>query len=95
MGTPDVKAPGPIAADQAQGQSENLPSDCADVPTAVQGIRRYGRKRQAKLQAVAALQGVALHRLADGSWLASRWNLSRELADTAVEAWLRQIGCAV
>ena len=55
----------------------------------------YARKRQARLQAVAALRGVALHRLADGCWLACRWGLSRELADSEVEAWLKRVGVSV
>ena len=55
-------------------------------------MSNYGRKRQAKLQAVAALQGVALRRLATGRWLACRWNLSKELADTEIEAWLQRVG---
>ncbi len=50
------------------------------------------RKRQAELQARAALAGIALHRLADGSWLAHKWNLSKPLADHEVEAWLVQVG---
>lgn len=50
------------------------------------------RKRQATLQARAALQGVALRRLADGRWLASRWNLCREIDDGEVDAWLARIG---
>ncbi|MBX3601124.1 MAG: hypothetical protein KF863_10900 [Rubrivivax sp.] len=53
------------------------------------------RKRQATLQARAALQGVALRRLADGRWLASRWNLCRELDDGEVEGWLARVGGAL
>jgi len=52
------------------------------------------RKRQARLQAEAALRGVALHRLANGRWLACRWKLSRELADSEVDGWLQRMGCA-
>jgi len=55
-------------------------------------MSHYATKRQARLQAEAALRGVALHRLADGRWLACRWNLSRELADTEIEAWLQRVG---
>ena len=49
------------------------------------------RKRQADMQARAALAGIALHRLADGSWLASRWNLNKHLADADVAAWLDRV----
>jgi len=66
-----------------------------DVGTPViEATSHYARKRQARLQAQAALQGVALHRLADRSWLACRWGLSRELADSEVEAWLNRVGGA-
>lgn len=50
------------------------------------------RKRQETLPAVAALAGFELRRLADGRWLVSRWNLSKELDDSEVEAWLQQVG---
>lgn len=50
------------------------------------------RKRRARLQAVAAMEGIALHQLTDGSWLACRWNLTKALADTDVEAWLARAG---
>lgn len=49
------------------------------------------RKRQAELQARAALAGIALHRLAGGTWLAARWNLSKHLNDDQVERWLAQV----
>jgi hypothetical protein len=49
------------------------------------------RKRTARLQAEAAQHGIALHRLADGAWLACRWNLSREVADSAIESWLQTV----
>jgi hypothetical protein len=49
-------------------------------------------KRQAQLQAQAALQGIALHRLADGRWLACKWGLSREIDDAEIEACLQRAG---
>jgi hypothetical protein len=52
------------------------------------------RKRQAELQARAALLGITLHRQADGRWLASRWGLSRVLEDGDVEVWLQRAGGA-
>jgi hypothetical protein len=59
---------------------------------AAQQMPQADEKRQAQLQAEAALQGIALHRLADGRWLACRWGFSRELADTEVEGWLQHAG---
>jgi hypothetical protein len=44
------------------------------------------------LRATLAFQGVGLYRLADGGFLATRWNLSRLLADAeAVVAFARQL----
>ena len=67
-------------------------SKASAEPAPGSGAALAERKRQARLQAEAALQGIALHRLADGRWLACRWNLSRELADTEIEAWLQRVG---
>ena len=75
-------------------KTTNQPADSAAFEPVAQPMSHYAAKRQARLQATAALQGVALHRLANGGWLASRWNLSRELADSEIEGWLRQIGGA-
>lgn len=72
----------------------NQRPDSAEFPPVAQEMSDYARKRQARLQAEAALRGVALHRLADGRWLACRWGLSRELADSEVEAWLNRVGRA-
>lgn len=50
-------------------------------------------KRVATLIAEAALRGFVVHRLADGGFLACRWNLSRDLPDAdALETFLRQVG---
>ena len=50
-------------------------------------------KRLANLKAQAALIGVVVHQLADGAFLACRWNLSRDLSDLdALEIWLSQQG---
>lgn len=50
-------------------------------------------KACATLQARAALAGFELVKLADGSWLASRWGMFRNLADDAeVERFLRVVG---
>lgn len=42
--------------------------------------------------ALAAIAGFELRRLADGRWLASRWNMSRELDEAEVPGWLAQVG---
>jgi hypothetical protein len=52
-------------------------------------------KADATRVARAALAGVELVRLADGSWAASRWGLFRCLADDAeLDAWLNRVGGA-
>lgn len=53
------------------------------------------RKALATLTAQLAIRGYALHQLADGSLMVSRWNLSRSMADlSAARAFLRQVGGA-
>lgn len=91
MTAPDVRTPGGNPAN-AETQTTHQPADSAASEPVAQPMSHYARKRQARLQAVAAIQGVALHRLADGGWLASRWNLSRELADAEIEGWLARMG---
>lgn len=50
-------------------------------------------KTDATRVALAALAGHQLHKLADGTWLISKWNLSRELKDgAAVDAFLQRVG---
>ena len=93
MTAPDVRTPGSNPAN-AENQTTNKPADSGAFRPVAQKMSDYARKRHARLQAEAALRGVALHRLADGRWLASRWNLTRELADTEVEGWLARIGGA-
>lgn len=50
------------------------------------------RKRFATWQARAAMRGVELRRLEDGSFLASTHSWSRRLSSCEVETWLRLIG---
>ena len=53
-------------------------------------------KRFATLQAELARQAYCLHELADGSYLVTRWNCCRPLADLrAVAAFVRQVGGAL
>jgi hypothetical protein len=42
--------------------------------------------------ALAALAGYELRRLANGRWLVSRWNLSKELDESEVSGFLQQVG---
>lgn len=50
-------------------------------------------KSDATFIARAALAGFELVKLADGSWLASRWGMFRDLADDqAVERFLSAVG---
>lgn len=53
-------------------------------------------KQFATLSALAARKGIALHALADGSYLLCRWGLSRSLPDLCfVASLLRQMGISV
>lgn len=56
----------------------------------------HDRKEFATLRAVAALAGVELYKLPEGGYLASRWNVSRELCELpdlqAVREWLARVG---
>lgn len=82
MDAPNMEAPG-----QAQGQSEERTEILAESTAR--------RKADATRIAKAAMRGHELRRLADGTWLVSNWNLSRELADDAAcDAWLQRVGAA-
>lgn len=51
------------------------------------------QKRFATLKAKAALMGIAVHKLADGGFLACRWNLTKDLPDLdALSRWLHTMG---
>lgn len=67
-------------------------ADAGQVATA--DVERMEKQRKT-WPALAALAGYELRRMADGRWLVSRWNLSRELDDSEVEAWLQQVGARV
>lgn len=50
-------------------------------------------KDDATRVALAALAGHELRKLADGTWLVTKWNLQRELKDdAAVDAFLQRLG---
>lgn len=50
------------------------------------------RKADATRIARAALAGIELVRLADGTWMASRWGLMKALGADEVDAWLARVG---
>jgi hypothetical protein len=78
----------PAVGAGAAGDQENTHADFAIEATAVQ-------KLQATTAAEFALRGFALLELADGGFLATRWNCCRPLPDLqAARAFLRQIGGA-
>lgn len=75
---------------RVEGQGTADSRHCAD-----DGATDQARKADATLIARAALAGVALVRLADGTWIASRWGMFKPLADdAAVGAWLHRVGAA-
>lgn len=78
-------------ADANRNTTDRADSAQPDQPTQADEASR--RKAEATLIARAALAGVELVRLADGSWVVSRWGLVRPLAtDADVEAWLQRVG---
>ena len=83
--TPDVEAPSPIAAGQAQDQTTADPGILAP--------QLDERKEFARLQATAARGGFVVHELSDGAFLLGRWGHSRELPSLhALAVALRQMG---
>jgi hypothetical protein len=87
---PDEKKPGAAegAATRADAQGNHEQRDCgeplASTPTPEKRFREY----QARL----ALRGHQLHQLADGAFLATRWDLSRALPTLeAVGAFVRLV----
>lgn len=87
--SPSTKDEAP-AGDAAQGfrdQGRTDSGDCAQASDPAQ------RKRQANLQALLAQKGHELRQQPDGSFLVSRWKLTRELRDLgAVESFARPVG---
>lgn len=59
---------------------------------AAQLVEALRRKTEATLIARAALVGIQLVRLADGTWLASKFGLTKHLEDSDVSAWLARVG---
>lgn len=77
----DAREQAGVEKEQAQSVSFDSATDAIDS------------KAFATLRAVAALAGVELCKLPEGGYLASRWNLTRELPDLqAVREWLARVG---
>jgi len=86
---PNEKAPH-IAAQGQKNQTEHLNS-AGDQSRDQAATEQH--KQLSTLQARYAMAGFGLHALADGSYLACRWNLSRSLPTLeAAGAFLRMIG---
>jgi hypothetical protein len=77
--------------DNARGQAGEVEGQrIADAADCARAEAR--RKADATLIARAALAGVELVKLADGTWIASRWGMFKPLAEAEVQAWLARIG---
>ncbi len=85
MTAPNYDALAVAAAQSIRDQGTEAKPDCAAIDVRMDKLR-------ATWPALAALAGYELRRLADGRWLVSRWNLSRELDETDVPGFLQQVG---
>jgi hypothetical protein len=83
MTGPQERTPGEVGTGQALKGTDNS-AILTDIDAE--------RKADACRVALAALAGIALHKLADGRWLATRWNLTRELDADEVDSWLARVG---
>jgi len=67
-------------------------TDFASVAPLAQDLS-YTDKARATLAAMLAIKGYSLHLLADGSFLASKWNCTKHLPSLyAVQGFARQVG---
>ena len=96
-GGPAAVGPPPESATPADGPAlrgitgqDNEHPNCSDAELAAR--KRQAEKDDATLVAEFALGGVELVKLADGTWLASRWGMFRPLptSDDA-RAWLARV----
>ena len=77
---------------RGHGQETVDTTEFASKPRKAQDLT-YTDKTRATLAAMLAIKGYSLHELADGSFLASRWNHTRPLRDLhAVQGFARQVG---
>ena len=75
-----------------QGKADT--TDCAGQARQAQDLSHTDKNRST-LAALLALKGYSLHELADGSYLAAKWNHTRPLRDLhAVQSFARQVGAA-
>ena len=87
MGRPNDEA---LAGDTAQRSKDNTQDD-----TQIIGHGAGERKALATVTAQLAMRGFELHRMGDGSFLVTRWNLSRPLADlNAARRFAESVGAA-
>lgn len=85
MTAPHEGARGPAATGPAtQGTT--------DTAHSAHQVAELQRKQDATRIARAALAGIQLVRLVDGSWCASRWGLVKPLQADEVDAWLERAG---
>lgn len=75
-----------------EGQTTEQSPQHTGAGHAAQLTEGQRRKAEATRIARAALAGVELVRLADGTWIASRWGMVKPLADSEVDAWLQRVG---
>lgn len=87
MSPPDVRTPGGNRADSGSSKTDVLIFAVAATDDKSKAFATW----RAKL----AIRGHQLHALADGTFMVSRWNLCRVLADLdAVERFVEQAGLA-
>ena len=89
MAPSDVQTPG---GNPASTENKVDTAEFASKPRKAQDLTD---KTRATLAAKLAIKGFSLFELADGSYLASRWNHTRPLRDLhAVQGFARQVGAA-
>jgi hypothetical protein len=89
-------APGPVTpcrSDNARDQAGVIEGQVTEQRSQYAGDEAadQARKADATLIARAALAGVELVRLADGTWIASGWGMLKPLTDAEVGPWLQRV----
>lgn len=85
---PDEKKPGAAAETAARATEDSQQRDCGEPIAVAPTDEKRFRDYQARL----ALRGHQLHQLADGAFLACRWDCSRALPTIeAVAAFVRLV----
>lgn len=84
--TPEVRTAG-----CNRPNAEHKPHNSASIVTDLDA----DRKAFCTLRAHLALRGYSVFELSDGTFIASKWNLTKPLADLrALAVFARQLGCA-